>query len=106
MASNICMIFPGYVHGRNPRGKPRPIAAIASGGIACFEYLLPVRSDRIGYGAFRLGRLRILQEMIMCTVCVVPAFFYMRPPLQLDFLWVALCIVAVAHFVMFHSHVS
>jgi hypothetical protein len=35
-----------------------------------------------------LGQLKVLQEVITLAVFVPFAFFYMKQPLKLDFLWV------------------
>lgn len=103
--SNIFMTFAWYAHLRNLRDKPWFIAALASWGIAFFEYMLQVPANRLGFGQFSLGQLKILQEIITLTVFVPFAFLYMRQPLHIDFLWAALCIVAAAYF-MFRPHVS
>lgn len=102
--SNIFMTFAWYAHLRNLGGRPWIIAAFASWGIALFEYLLQVPANRIGYTALSLGQLKIMQEAITLAVFVPFAFFYMKQPLRLDFLWAALCIVGAVYF-MFRGHV-
>lgn len=97
--SNIFMTFAWYAHLRNMAGSPWYIAAIASWGIALFEYLLQVPANRIGYGALSLGQLKMLQEVISLSVFVPFAFFYMKEPLKLDYLWAALCILAAVYFI-------
>ena len=44
--------------------KPWLVAAMASWGIALFEYLLQVPANRIGYQQLNIGQLKILQEVI------------------------------------------
>jgi uncharacterized protein (DUF486 family) len=75
------------------------VAALASWGIALFEYLLQVPANRIGYGTLSLGQLKIMQEAIAITVFVPFAIFYMKQPLKLDFLWAALCLMGAVYFI-------
>jgi uncharacterized protein (DUF486 family) len=96
--SNVFMTFAWYAHLKNLSGRPWFIAALASWGIALFEYLLQVPANRIGYTTLSLPQLKILQEIITLAVFVPFAVFYMRTPLKLDYLWAALCMVAAAWF--------
>jgi len=79
------------------------VAAVASWGIALFEYLLQVPANRIGYTVLSLAQLKILQEAITLIVFVPFAVVYMRQPIKLDYLWAALCIMGAVYFV-FRSH--
>jgi uncharacterized protein (DUF486 family) len=99
IASNVFMTFAWYAHLRDLNDKPWWIAAFASWGIALFEYLLQVPANRIGYSAYSLGQLKILQEVITLSVFVPFAVLYMREPLKLDYLWAALCMVAAVYFI-------
>jgi hypothetical protein len=101
--SNVFMTFAWYAHLKNLSGRPWYIAAFVSWGIALFEYLLQVPANRIGYTALSLGQLKIMQEAITLAVFVPFAFFYMKQPLRLDFLWAALCILGAVYFV-FRGH--
>jgi len=101
--SNIFMTFAWYAHLRTLENRPWFIAALASWGIAFFEYMLQVPANRLGYGQFSLGQLKIMQEVITLTVFVPFALFYMKQPLHLDFLWAGLCLLAAAYF-MFRPH--
>ena len=98
-ASNVFMTFAWYAHLRNLSDRKWYVAAIASWGIALFEYLLQVPANRIGYTALSLGQLKILQEAITLAVFVPFAVIYMRQPLRLDFLWAALCLCGAVYFV-------
>jgi uncharacterized protein len=98
-ASNVFMTFAWYAHLRNLAARPWIVAALVSWGIALFEYLLQVPANRIGYTTMSLGQLKILQEIIALTVFAPFAIFYMRAPLDLDYLWAALCIAAAAYFI-------
>jgi uncharacterized protein (DUF486 family) len=97
--SNIFMTFAWYAHLRNLSDRPWYVAALLSWGVALFEYMLQVPANRIGYTALTLGQLKILQEAITLLVFVPFAFFYMKQPLRLDFLWAALCIMGAVYFV-------
>jgi uncharacterized protein (DUF486 family) len=97
--SNVFMTFAWYAHLKNLSERPWYIAAIASWGIALFEYLLQVPANRIGYSALSLGQLKIIQEAITLVVFVPFAVIYMRQPFRLDFLWAALCLCGAVYFV-------
>jgi uncharacterized protein len=98
-ASNVFMTFAWYAHLRNLSASPWWIAALASWGIALFEYLLQVPANRIGYTALSLAQLKILQEAITLVVFVPFAVLYMKQPLKLDYLWAALCIMGAVYFI-------
>ncbi len=97
--SNLFMTFAWYAHLKNLSARPWYVAALASWGIALFEYLLQVPANRIGYTQLSLGQLKIMQEVISVSVFVPFAIFYMKQPLKLDFLWAALCLVGAVYFV-------
>src|SRR5512134_2008031 len=101
-ASNVFMTFAWYAHLRNLNDRLWWIAALASWGIALFEYLLQVPANRVGYTEMSLGQLKILQEVITLAVFVPFAVLYMREPLKLDYLWAGLCLVGAVYF-MFRS---
>ena len=81
------MTFAWYAHLRNLSDHPWIVAALVSWGIALFEYLLQVPANRIGFGRFELGQLKILQEVITLAVFVPFAVLYMKQPLKLNYLW-------------------
>jgi uncharacterized protein (DUF486 family) len=99
VASNVFMTFAWYAHLKNLAAKPWWIAALASWGIALFEYLLMVPANRIGYQELNLAQLKILQEAITLSVFVPFAILYMNQPLKLDYLWAALCIMGAVYFI-------
>lgn len=98
-ASNVFMTFAWYAHLKALNHKPWIVAALVSWGIAFFEYLLQVPGNRIGYTVMSVGQLKILQEVITLSVFVPFAFFYLREPLKLDYLWAALCILGAVFFI-------
>ena len=97
--SNVFMTFAWYAHLKELSSKPWFIAALASWGVALFEYLLQVPANRIGFSQFSLPQLKILQEAITLVVFVPFALFYMNQPLKLDYLWAALCILGAVYFI-------
>ena len=99
LLSNIFMTFAWYAHLRNLGDKPWYLAALASWGIALFEYLLQVPANRIGYTALSLAQLKIIQEVITLLVFAPFAVLYMGQPIRLDYLWAALCLIGAVYFV-------
>jgi uncharacterized protein (DUF486 family) len=97
--SNVFMTFAWYAHLRNLSARPWYVAAIASWGIALFEYLLQVPANRIGAEQFSLAQLKILQEAITLSVFVPFAALYMRQPVSWNYLWAALCVMGAVYFV-------
>jgi uncharacterized protein (DUF486 family) len=97
--SNVFMTFAWYAHLKNLSQKPWIVAALASWGIALFEYLLQVPANRIGYTVLSLPQLKIMQEVIALTVFVPFLLLYMRQPLKLDYLWASLCMLGAVYFI-------
>ena len=96
--SNVFMTVAWYAHLKNLSGRPWYVAALASWGVALFEYLLQVPANRIGYTALSLAQLKVLQEVITLAVFVPFAVLYMRQPPKLDFLWAGLCMLGAVYF--------
>ena len=96
--SNVFMTFAWYAHLKHLNQKPWIVAALVSWGIALFEYLLQVPANRIGFGRFDLGQLKILQEVITLAVFVPFAVLYMKQPLKLNHLWAAICLCGAVWF--------
>ena len=101
-ASNVFMTFAWYAHLKNLHDRTWYVAALASWGIALFEYLLQVPANRIGYTELSLSQLKVLQEVVTLSVFAPFAVFYMQQPIKLDYLWAGLCLVGAAYF-MFRS---
>ena len=98
-ASNVFMTFAWYAHLKNLSDRPWYVAALISWGIACFEYLLQVPANRIGYTQLSLPQLKILQEVITLVVFVPFVILYMNKPLKLDYLWAGLCMLGAVYFI-------
>jgi hypothetical protein len=97
--SNIFMTFAWYAHLRDLNHKPWFIAAVASWGIAFFEYMMQVPANRIGHSQLNLGQLKIIQEVITLTVFIPFSLWYMKQPFRWDYVWAALCIGGAVFFV-------
>ncbi|ANA40645.1 MULTISPECIES: DMT family protein [Geobacter] len=97
--SNVFMTFAWYAHLKNLKAAPWYIAVVVSWGIAFFEYLIQVPANRMGYGTFSLGQLKIMQEVITLAVFVPFAVYYMGQPLKLDYLWAGCCLAGAVFFI-------
>ncbi|MDH5526655.1 MAG: DMT family protein [Nitrospirota bacterium] len=96
--SNVFMTFAWYAHLKDMSGKPWLVAALASWGVALFEYLLQVPANRIGYTALTLPQLKIMQEVIALTVFIPFLVLYMQKPLGLNYLWAGCCLMGALYF--------
>jgi len=99
IGSNLFMTFAWYAHLKNMAHRPWFYAALASWGIAFFEYALQVPANRLGHGALSLPQLKILQEVITLAVFVPFAIFYMGQPLKWDYVWAGLCVLGAVYFI-------
>jgi uncharacterized protein (DUF486 family) len=99
LASNVFMTFAWYGHLRTLHDRKWYVAAVASWGIALFEYLLQVPANRVGYTVMTLPQLKVMQEAIALAVFAPFAIYYMRQPLKLDYLWASLCIMGAVYFI-------
>lgn len=99
LASNVFMTFAWYGHLKNLASAPWYVAALASWGLALFEYLFQVPANRIGFTEMSIGQLKILQEVITLSVFVPFAVFYLGQPLKWDYLWAGLCMLGAVYFV-------
>ena len=102
LASNIFMTFAWYAHLRNLHDRRWYVAALASWGIALFEYLLQVPANRIGFTQLSVAQLKVTQEVVTLSVFAPFAVLYMREPLKWDYLWAGLCLLGAVYF-MFRS---
>jgi uncharacterized protein (DUF486 family) len=101
VGSNVFMTFAWYGHLRNLATAPWYFAALASWGIALFEYLLQVPANRIGYqqAGFTVGQLKVIQEVVTLSVFVPFATMYLDEPFKFDYVWAALCLVGAVYFI-------
>ena len=96
--SNVFMTFAWYAHLKHLHARSWVVAALASWGVALFEYLIQVPANRLGYTALTLPQLKILQEVITLAVFVPFSVWYMGNPLKLDHLWAGLCLLGAVYF--------
>jgi uncharacterized protein (DUF486 family) len=101
IGSNVFMTFAWYGHLKDLATSPWYVAAVASWGIALFEYLLQVPGNRIGFQQAQLsvGELKIMQEVITLSVFVPFSVFFLKQPLKLDYLWAGLCMLGAVYFI-------
>ncbi len=99
LLSNVFMTFAWYAHLKNMAGRAWYVAALASWGIAFFEYMIQVPANRIGYGTFTLPQLKIMQEVLALAVFAPFSIWYMDQPLKLDYLWASLCLLGAVYFI-------
>lgn len=101
--SNIFMTLAWYGHLKTLNHKPLIVAILVSWGIAFFEYVLQVPANRIGYRYADLAQLKVTQEIITMCIFAAFAYFYMKQPIRLDYLWAGLCLVGAAYFIFRHN---
>jgi len=97
--SNVFMTYAWYGHLKTLGTKPLWVAIIVSWGIAFFEYCFQVPANRIGYNHFSLGQLKIMQEVITMVIFSLFAIFYMKEPLNKNFIYASLCMVGAVYFI-------
>jgi uncharacterized protein len=103
--SNVFMTYAWYGHLSDLKMKPWYVAAVASWGVALFEYLIQVPANRIGHSELSAPQLKIMQEVITLLVFVPFSVLYMKEPVKRDFLWAGLCLLGAVYFV-FRGKVS
>ncbi len=96
--SNIFMTFAWYGHLKNLNHKPLLVAALASWGIALFEYLLQVPANRIGHSVLSVGQLKIIQEVITLFIFVPFSIFFLKEKVTMDYLWAGVCLMGAVFF--------
>ncbi len=99
LLSNIFMTYAWYGHLKTLGSKPLWIAIMASWGVAFFEYCFQVPANRIGFQHFSLAQLKIMQEVITMIVFSVFAIFFMKEPLNRNFVYASLCLVGAVYFI-------
>jgi uncharacterized protein (DUF486 family) len=97
--SNVFMTFAWYGHLKTLDTKPWYIAVAVSWGIALFEYIAQVPANRIGHTVLSVAQLKIIQEVITISVFVPFAFFFLKEPLKLNYVWAGLCMCGAVYFV-------
>ena len=88
-----------YAHLKNLCERAWWVAALASWGVALFEYLLQVPANRIGFTQFTLPQLKIMQEVITLSVFVPFSVYYMKESLSWNYLWAGFCLMGAVYFI-------
>lgn len=96
--SNLFMTFAWYGHLNYANHRPVFLAVLASWGIAFFEYLITVPTNRFAFTFLDITQMKILQEVVTLVVFVPFAIFYMDEKLKLNHLWAAFCLVGAVYF--------
>jgi uncharacterized protein (DUF486 family) len=97
IGSNIFMTCAWYGHLKF-RNSPLWIVILVSWGIAFFEYCLQVPANRIGYGEFTSGQLKIIQEVITLVVFAVFATVYLGDPVSWRYAGAFACLLGAVGF--------
>jgi uncharacterized protein len=93
------MTFAWYGHLKSLKESPLWIVILISWGIAFAEYCFQVPANRLGSNFFSLPQLKIIQEIISMIVFAGFSLWYMKQPLNLDYLWASLCLFGVVFFI-------
>lgn len=97
--SNIFMTYAWYGHLKTLGSKPLWVAIMLSWAVAFFEYCFQVPANRIGYGYFSLAQLKIIQEVITMVIFSLFTIFFMKEPLNRNFVYASLCLVGAVYFI-------
>ena len=104
IVSNIFMTLAWYGHlrfGEQKGYQKWGLLAIIfiSWMIALPEYMAQVPANRIGYQAFSLAQLKIVQEVITLSVFVPFAVFFMKEKLTWNYAGAAACLAGAVFFI-------
>ena len=97
--SNFFMLTAWYLHLKTLNHKPWYIAALASWGIAFFEYTVHIPANRIGHVVLTLSQLQILQVGMSLLIFIPFIVFIMGESIKMDYIWAAMCLGAAAYFI-------
>ncbi len=100
IGSNLFMTFAWYGHLKF-RSEALWKVILVSWGIAFFEYCLQVPANRIGYGEFSAGQLKVMQEVITLVVFGVFSVLYLGDKLKWNYGAAMVCLVAAAFFMFY-----
>ncbi len=92
------MTFAWYGHLKY-KSSPLFLAILISWLIAFFEYCFQVPANRIGYGTFTAGQLKIIQEVITLVVFCVFSFLYFKEEIRWNYIVGFLFMVGAVFFI-------
>lgn len=101
LASNLFMTFAWYGHLKF-KSTALLTVILVSWGIAFFEYLLQVPTNRIGHGHFSAAELKTIQEVITLTIFAGFSVLYLREPIAWNHL-VGFAFIAAGAFFVFQK---
>lgn len=99
LLSNIFMTYAWYGHLKSLAHRPLWIAIAVSWGVALLEYCFQVPANRIGFQYFTLPQLKIIQEVITMVIFCLFAIFFMKVPLNRNFIYASACLVGAVYFI-------
>lgn len=97
--SNIFMTYAWYGHLKTLASKPLWVAIALSWAVALLEYCFQVPANRTGIQYFSLAQLKIIQEVITMVVFSIFTIFFMKEPLNKNFVYASLCLVGAVYFI-------
>lgn len=98
MGSNVFMTYAWYGHLRDFRARPLVLVIVLSWSVALLEYCLQVPANRIGYGEFTAGQLKIIQEVITLVVFAAFATLYLGSPITWRYAGAFVCLLGAVAF--------
>jgi uncharacterized protein len=99
LLSNVFMTYAWYGHLKTLSSKPLWVAIAVSWGVAFFEYCFQVPANRIGFQFFSLAQLKIIQEVITMVIFSLFAIFFMKEPINRNFVYASICLVGAVYFI-------
>ena len=96
--SNIFMTFAWYGHLKY-KEAPLFLTILISWGIAFFEYCLQVPANRLGYGTFTGGQLKVIQEVITLVVFSVFSVLYLKEQFRWNYAVAFVLLIGAVFFV-------
>lgn len=99
MGSNLFMTYAWYGHLKDFRQKSIFLVILISWGVAFLEYCLQVPANRLGSAHYSLPQLKVMQEIITMLVFAGFAVIYMKQPLNRNFVYASICLMAAAYFI-------
>jgi len=104
LGSNVFMTAAWYGHLKFVNSPLWKVILVAW-GIAFFEYCLQVPANRIGYGEFTAGQLKIIQEVITLVVFAVFAYAYLGDAVTWRYAGAFVCLIGAVAFMFVGRHI-
>lgn len=88
-----------YGHLKNHSHSKLWAVVLISWSVALLEYCFQVPANRLGSKYFTLPQLKVIQEILSMGVFALFALFYMKIPLNRNFLYASVCLIMAAFFI-------